>query len=306
MESDLIAWLRAELPPHPCLRLGIGDDAALVQLGSGSDCVVTVDIISDQVDFRLDQIDDPRRVGHKALGVNLSDLAAMAAIPRAAVVGLALPRQTALALAKSLYRGILPLAARFDMAIAGGDTHVWDGPLLVSITAIGAVGPHGLLRRQGAKPGDQLLVTGQLGGSLLGRHLDLEPRVREALLLNDRYDLHAAIDISDGLAIDLARLADASECGAVIELAQVPVSPAAKQLAATPGDARTPLEHALSDGEDFELLLAVPQATAERLVAEQPLEVPLTRIGQCITQPGLWQQDADGQRRPLPPVGFVH
>jgi thiamine-monophosphate kinase len=306
MESDLIAWLRAELPPHPCLRLGIGDDAALVQLGSGSDCVVTVDIISDQVDFRLDQIDDPRRVGHKALGVNLSDLAAMAAIPRAAVVGLALPRQTALALAKSLYRGILPLAARFDMAIAGGDTHVWDGPLLVSITAIGAVGPHGLLRRQGAKPGDQLLVTGQLGGSLLGRHLDLEPRVREALLLNDRYDLHAAIDISDGLAIDLARLADASGCGAVIELAQVPVSPAAKQLAATPGDARTPLEHALSDGEDFELLLAVPQATAERLVAEQPLEVPLTRIGQCITQPGLWQQDADGQRRPLPPVGFVH
>jgi thiamine-monophosphate kinase len=306
MESDLIAWLRAELPPHPCLRLGIGDDAALVQLGSGSDCVVTVDIISDQVDFRLDQIDDPRRVGHKALGVNLSDLAAMAAIPRAAVVGLALPRQTALALAKSLYRGILPLAARFDMAIAGGDTHVWDGPLLVSITAIGAVGPQGLLRRQGAKPGDQLLVTGQLGGSLLGRHLDLEPRVREALLLNDRYDLHAAIDISDGLAIDLARLADASECGAVIELAQVPVSPAAKQLAATPGDARTPLEHALSDGEDFELLLAVPQATAERLVAEQPLEVPLTRIGQCITQPGLWQQDAGGQRRPLPPVGFVH
>ncbi len=306
MESDLIAWLREELPPHPCLRLGIGDDAALVQLGSGSDCVVTVDIISDQVDFHLDQIDDPRRVGHKALGVNLSDLAAMAAIPRAAVVGLALPRQTALALAKSLYRGILPLAERFDMAIAGGDTHVWDGPLLVSITAIGAVGPHGLLRRQGAKPGDQLLVTGQLGGSLLGRHLDLEPRVREALLLNDRYALHAAIDISDGLAIDLARLAEASECGAVIELAQVPVSPAAKQLAATPGDARTPLEHALSDGEDFELLLAVPQATAERLVAEQPLEIPLTRIGQCITQPGLWQQDADGQRRPLPPVGFVH
>jgi thiamine-monophosphate kinase len=306
MESDLIAWLRAELPPHPCLRLGIGDDAALVQLGSGSDCVVTVDIISDQVDFRLDQIDDPRRVGHKALGVNLSDLAAMAAIPRAAVVGLALPRQTALALAKSLYRGILPLAERFDMAIAGGDTHVWDGPLLVSITAIGAVGPHGLLYRQGAKPGDQLLVTGQLGGSLLGRHLDLEPRVREALLLNDRYDLHAAIDISDGLAIDLARLADASECGAVIELAQVPVSPAAKQLAATPGDARTPLEHALSDGEDFELLLAVPPATAEQLAAEQPLEVPLTRIGRCITQPGLWQQDTDGQRRPLPPVGYLH
>ncbi len=287
MESDLIAWLREELPPHSCLRLGIGDDAALVQLGSGSDCVVTVDIISDQVDFHLDQIDDPRRVGHKALGVNLSDLAAMAAIPRAAVVGLALPRQTALALAKSLYRGILPLAERFDMAIAGGDTHVWDGPLLVSITAIGAVGPHGLLYRQGAKPGDQLLVTGQLGGSLLGRHLDLEPRVREALLLNDRYDLDAAIDISDGLAIDLARLAEASECGAVIDLAQVPVSPAAEQLAATPGDGRTPLEHALSDGEDFELLLAVPQVTAERLMAEQPLEVPLTRIGQCTTQRGL-------------------
>jgi thiamine-monophosphate kinase len=305
MEPDLIAWLRKRLPSHPCLRLGIGDDAAVVRLGAQPDCVVTVDIVSDQVDFHLDQI-DPRRVGHKSLGVNLSDLAAMAAVPRAAVVGLALPRHGALALAQAIYEGILPLAVDFDIAIAGGDTHVWDGPLLVTITALGAIGPGGLLCRHGAQPDDQLLVTGQLGGSLLGRHLDFQPRVREALLLQDRYDLHAGIDISDGLAIDLARLAQASGCGGVIDPTQVPISGAAERLAARSGDRHTPLEHALGDGEDFELLLAVPPATAEQLLAEQPLAVPLTRIGHCTAQPGLWQKDAAGALRPLPAIGYLH
>lgn len=305
MESDLVAWLRERLPSHPCLTLGIGDDAAVLRLGRQVDCVMTVDLISDQIDFILTEV-DPRRVGHKALAVNLSDLAAMASRPRAALVSLALPRRGALALAQQLYEGMLPLAERYDTAIAGGDTHTWDGPLVVSVTAVGEVPPSGLLRRRGAEPGDQIFVTGRLGGSIVGRHLDFEPRVREALLLKGRYDLHAGIDISDGLAIDLARLATASGCGAVVELEQVPISAAAERLAATDPDGGTALQHALSDGEDFELLLAVPPPTADRLRAERPLDVPLTRIGQFTAEPGLWQQGCDGRRSRLPPSGYEH
>jgi thiamine-monophosphate kinase len=305
MESDLIAWLRERLPPHESLRLGIGDDAAVVQIGAGTACVVTVDVVSDQVDFHLDRT-DPRRVGHKALAASLSDLAAMASRPRSAVVALALPRRGGLELAKQLYEGMIPLAERYGFGIAGGDTHSWDAPLLISVTAIGDVTGRGPLVRGGGQPGDQILVTGTLGGSILGKHLDFEPRVREALLLHERYDLHAAIDLSDGLAIDLARVADESGCGAVIQLASVPISEAAASLASAKQNGRSALDHALGDGEDFELLLAVPPHAARQMLADQPLEVPLTRIGELIGQPGLWQMLPDGQRRELGRAGFEH
>lgn len=277
MESDLIDWLRSRLPAHPCLRLGVGDDAAVLQLGAGAPCVMTTDIISDRIDFVL------------------------------ADVALALPRHGGLTLAQELYEGMLPLATRHDVAVAGGDTHAWDGPLLISITAVGEVLPGGPLRRDAARPGDDLLVTGTLGGSILGRHLDFEPRVREALLLSERYALHAGIDISDGLAIDAARLAAASACGVAIDLARVPVSDAARTLARNArDDDRTALDHALADGEDFELLLAVSRQTADQILADRPLDLPLTRIGQCVQTPGLWQRGRDGQLRSLPPTGYEH
>jgi thiamine-monophosphate kinase len=312
MESAFIAYLRDRLPPHPCLRLGPGDDAAVLSLGQASDAVVTVDMLMDGVDFRLAEV-DPRRVGHKALAVNLSDLAAMAAEPVAAVVAVALPKHGGMALAKSLYEGIVPLAAEFDVAIAGGDTNSWDGPLVIAITAIGRVPPNrpttpGVLQRSGARPGDVLLVTGELGGSILAKHLDFTPRIREALELAKQYEIHAAMDISDGLAIDLSRLAAESRCGAELDLAAIPIAPAAFELARTNagGSAMTPLDHALSDGEDFELLLAVPPDVAARILAEQPLEIPITAIGRFIDQPGLWQRDASGKVTPLAARGYEH
>lgn len=305
METELIAQLRPRLPSHPLLKLGIGDDAAILDGAQGADWVVTVDMLTDQVDFLLDRV-DPRRVGRKALAVNLSDLAAMASRPVAAVVALVLPRKGGMELALTLYEGMLPLAEEFGMAIAGGDTNSWDGPLAVSVTAIGQTTARGPLRRNGARPGDRILVTGRLGGSILGRHFDFRPRIHEALALAERYSLHAGIDISDGLARDLAHLVEESGCGAVVDLASVPVSEDAVRLSDQRADGMTPLDHALADGEDFELILAVPAEEAERMVAEQPLDVPVTMIGQFVAEPGLWQQDSTGQRSPMPVRGFEH
>jgi thiamine-monophosphate kinase len=308
MESEFLAWLRSRLPSHPQLKLGPGDDAALLRL-AGSDCLVTVDVLSDGVDFELERI-DPRRAGRKCLAVNLSDIAAMAARPVAAVIGLVLPRRGALDLAIGLYEGLLPLAEKYGVAIAGGDLNTWDHPLAVSVTVIGEPTPRGPLCRGGAQVGDQILVTGALGGSMLGHHLDFEPRICEALLLHERYALHAGMDVSDSLALDLSRLAAESGVGAALRLADVPIAPAAEEWTRQLADGSTPMDHALGDGEDFELLITAPPDEARRILADQPLRAPhgvsIAAVGQIVAEPGLWQLDEQGGQRPLPPRGFMH
>jgi len=149
-------------------------------------------------------------------------------------------------------------------------------------------------------------VTGSFGGSILGRHLDFEPRVREALELHARYDLHAGIDVSDGLSLDLAHILEESRCGAVIDVDAVPISADARRLAERLADGSMALDHALSDGEDFELVLAVPAEEARRLLHERPLAVPIADIGEFVAEPGLWQIDRSGLRRPLAPRGWQH
>jgi thiamine-monophosphate kinase len=306
MEADFLRWLREHLPPHPLLKLGIGDDAALLATAGRRDLVLTTDLIADGVDFDL-KADDPRRIGHKALAINLSDLAAMAARPLAAVIALNLPKEGGQKIAVGLYEGLLPLAEKFHVAIAGGDTNSWDGPLVVSVTVIGEVSDKGPLTRRGAEQGDRIIVTGSFGGSILGEHLDVQPRVEESLLLHERYALHAGIDCSDGLTLDLARLCEESRCGAVVDLGKVPIADAAKKLAAARNDGTTALDHALSDGEDFELILAVPPKIAQQMLVNQPLEgVTLTDIGEFIAERGLFQRDESGKQQRLEPRGFQH
>ncbi|HEX4130969.1 MAG TPA: thiamine-phosphate kinase [Pirellulales bacterium] len=305
METEFIAWLRSRLPAsqQSGVVVGIGDDAAVLDLPPGPGTLVTVDMLTDGVDFRLADV-DPRRVGRKALAVNLSDIAAMAGRPIAAFVAVALPRDGAATLARQLFEGLAPLAERYGVALAGGDTNTWDGPLVISITLLGQASSRGPLTRRDARPGDAILVTGSLGGSILGHHFDFEPRIDEALLLHERYELHAGIDTSDGLSLDLSRLCTESRVGAELELTAVPVSAAARELATT--DGRSPLDHALADGEDFELILAVEPTSAERIIAEQPLAVPVTRIGRIVERPGLWSIDAAGSRTLLTPRGWQH
>jgi thiamine-monophosphate kinase len=313
MELEFIDWLREHVPTDPRARLGLCDDAAVVSLSGHSDVVITTDMLTDGVDFRL-EVDDARRIGRQALGVNLSDLAAMAARPLAAVISLALPRAEAagfrpLPLAIALYEGLLPLAKEFQVAIAGGDTNTYDGPLVISVTALGQLTARGPLTRSGGRPGDWLVVTGSLGGSILGHLFDFTPRVREALLLHDRYELQAGIDISDGLAIDCSRLAAASACGAVLFTDRVPISAdafhLAKQEQALEQEAAA-LQHALSDGQDFELLIAIAPEQAQTILREQPLKCAIGHVGELIGEPGLWQQSSTGKRAPLKPIGWVH
>jgi len=287
------------------LRLGPGDDAAILRLGQRSEAVVTVDLLTDGVDFRLSEI-DPRRAGRKALAVSLSDIAAMAARPTAAVVAVALPEQNGRELGEQLFLGMLPLAEQFGVAIAGGDTNSWAAPLVISVTVIGEVAGEEPLCRSGARPGDKIVVTGDFGGSILGKHLDFTPRVDESLLLSQRYRLHGGMDVSDGLSLDLSRMATASGVGACVELDAVPVSRAARELAARANDGSSALEHALGDGEDFELLMAVPPDDAQRMIAEQPLDVSLTIVGEFVDEQGLWQLDSQGNRQTLAPRGYEH
>jgi len=305
MEHEFISWIRERLPAHPLLKLGVGDDAAVLHMAGTEECVVTVDMLMDHVDFELTQV-DPRLVGRKALAANLSDLAAMAAQPLAGVIAVALPCERCSELAKALYEGILPLAEQYDLIIAGGDTNTWEGPLVISITLIGKVTGRGPLRRSGAKPGDRILVTGFFGGSILRRHIEFDPRVREAITLHANYELHAGIDSSDGLSLDLSHIMEESDCGAVIESDCVPIDGDARRLACRLNDGSTPLDHALGDGEDFELIMAVPPDDAKRIIADQPLDVQITDIGYFTEEPGLWIHDSRGSRRPLTPRGWQH
>lgn len=300
-EFDFIDWVTQHVTDPPGeLQVGIGDDAAVWTTPEGSTLLLATDLLMEGTHFRFDSA-TPRQVGHKALAVNLSDIAAMAGIPQTALVSLALPRSPGEALAHELMSGLLATAQRYDVSLIGGDTNVWDGPLVVNVAVTGTATERGPVLRTGAIPGDVLFVTGPLGGSLGGRHFSFEPRVREALTLHRLVDLHAMIDLSDGLGSDLRHLLRAGRCGAVLQEAEIPISDAARS--ATGG--RSPFERALFDGEDFELLLAVSGADAETL-QRQP-DVHLFRIGEITDRPGeLVLESPAGARRIIEDAGWKH
>jgi thiamine-monophosphate kinase len=299
-EFAFIDWLRQRTPAAGRVLLGPGDDTAVLDWPAGVPCLVTTDMLLEGSCFLLDEA-GPRRVGRKAMAVNLSDIAAMAGIPVAAVVSVGLPRRGGRALAEELYLGLREVADAFGTAVVGGDTNSWDGPLVINVTVLGEATPPGAVRRAGARVGDWLLVTGPLGGSILGKHLDFTPRVREAQQLQRLVSLHAMIDISDGLAADVGHLCDESRCGAVLRAEAIPLTPEASRLP----DGRSPLEHGLGDGEDFELVFAVTPEEGQRLLHEQPVAgLILAHIGEVVEQ-GLWLEEG-GQRRPLARKGYVH
>ncbi len=299
-EFDYIHWLRSRTPFDRRVLLGPGDDCALLA-ESEHPWLITTDMLLEGSHFKLAEA-GPVRVGHKAMAVNLSDIAAMAGRPVAAVVSVGLPRHGAKEIAEGLYRGLRTLADAFDTAIVGGDTNTWDGGLVISVTLFGQPTPPGAVRRAGARPGDWLLVTGPLGGSFLGKHLDFTPRVREAISLQQAAELHAMIDISDGLAADAHHICEESQCGAVLRAEAIPIHDTVNQMQ----DGRTPLEHALSDGEDFELAVAVSAEDGRRLIATQPIAgISLSHIGEFLQEKQFLLEEK-GVRRRLEPRGFAH
>lgn len=302
---DRIRQLAGEAPG---VRIGIGDDAAAVTIESGRPAVVTSDMLLEGVHFEIPPA-TAREVGRKSINVNLSDLAAMAATPRFAVVSVCLPRgrsdvassASCLSLGEELIEGMIEAARSCGVAIIGGDTNSWDGPLIVSVTAIGEAHPNGLVTRSGAQPGDWICVTGELGGSLSGRHLSFTPRIAEAQVLHEAVALTAMLDVSDGLVADLYHILEESRCGAILDAAAIPVSDAAVSL----GGNRTPLERALGDGEDFELLFTLSASDGQQLLARSDLPVRVTRIGEIVAGPGCQLRDG-GLISDLPRLGWTH
>jgi thiamine-monophosphate kinase len=297
-ELELVEWLRARAHPGTGVLLGIGDDGAVIDPGGRGPLVFACDQVVEQVHFVPDRDPWPR-VGRKVLARNLSDLAAMGARPWVALCAVAWPEDRPTSLLEALLEGLLQHAREEETALVGGDLSRSPGGVRVDVSVLGLLEGRRALLRSGARPGDALYVTGPLGGSAGGHHLSFTPRWREGIALAESGRVHAAIDLSDGLAIDLRRLLAASGAGARVELEQIPRRELADGRLAT-------LEQALGDGEDFELLFAAPEDAAASLGRHPALSsVRLTRIG-SVTESGLAAVDARGRVTELPRGGYEH
>lgn len=299
MELELLRWIRSRLGPrNGRVLIDSGDDAAVVRFGP-TEVLFKTDSVIDGVHFD-GRTARPEEVGHKAIARSLSDVAAMGALPSFAVVALMAPRGTPPAYLRRLFTGMNRTARRFETRIVGGDVATHRGKLAVSVALLGE--PRGLppVPRSGARAGDLVGVTGPLGGSILGKHLRFVPRVREGRELNRRFGVRAMIDISDGLSMDLGHLCEESGVGAVVDEARLPIAPAARRLSRR--DGRPALEHALHDGEDYELLFALPPGKGERLERSGLGRV----IGKVTSRPGLFLRRRGGRREPLPRGGWEH
>ncbi|HCP12041.1 MAG TPA: thiamine-phosphate kinase [Planctomycetaceae bacterium] len=302
-ENEFLQSLAQRFPARNPVLHGIGDDGAVLQAEPHGRVVVVTDMLLDGTHFRLSEI-TPALAGRKALAVNLSDLAAMLAKPTAAFISLAIPRATtdSTAFLQSLYHGLQELADEFHCVIAGGDTNSWDGPFAINVALTGSPLSTSIPLRSGARPGDLLFVTGPLGGSLAsGRHLTFRPRLDIARWLADSVSVSALMDISDGLATDLPRMMQASGTSARLTAADIPIH------SDVPPDLPPALrlQAALSDGEDFELLLAVPPAAATALQAA-PEGLAFQQIGSVEAGQGITLLMPDGQSSRLPAGGWQH
>jgi thiamine-monophosphate kinase len=268
-EDRLLAQLLPKLRGHRDVILGAGDDCAIVNPGTrGTQHLLKTDCLVEQIHFTSRA--RPEAVGWKALARPLSDFAAMSGVPQFALITLILPSRKTLAWVKQLYRGIDKAARAFGVIVVGGETSRTNGPAVISITVTGFVEKRRWVSRAGGKPGDDLFVTGRLGGSLRGGHLSFIPRLAESRWLTANFRIHAMMDLSDGLGADLPRLARASKVGFEIDRDALPLNPGCT------------ITQAISDGEDYELLFAIAPKDSRSLPSRWRRKfatLPLTRIG---------------------------
>ncbi len=306
-EFELIARLTPLLPINDTTVVGAGDDCAVLDLGLDDRFLLfKTDAVVEGIHFK--KTDDPQQIGHKALARCLSDIAAMSGTPTHALVTVALPHDFDAPRVEAVYKGINALASRYQVGVVGGETTTNPERMLISISVLGTVPKQQCLLRSGARPGDAIFVTGELGGSRAGRHLEFEPRLVEARWLAGHFDIHAMIDLSDGLAGDLRHLLQAGNVGGELLSDAVPVSRAAKLKARAESSGKPPLLAALTDGEDFELLFTLAGKDAVRLLDSWKKQFPdlrLTCIGRITAEPGLRIRDKKGAH-PLAAHGYVH
>lgn len=321
-ETEFVRWLQRRSPRRGA-RLGIGDDAALVGVARGHDLILTTDLSLEDIHF-LRAVHPPRSVGHRALARSLSDIAAMGGTPRFALVSLAISKRTTRAWLQEFYAGLQALAKRFGVAVIGGDTAAVPERTAVDVVLTGEVRRGKALLRSGARPGDQIFVSGRLGLSALGlrllsaRRADLRrsPQSVEAVqahlypvpqcalgrYLSEKRLASALIDLSDGLSTDLGHLVEASGVGARVWESLIPAPEVSAPHLAL---GVSPLELALHGGEDYQLLFSVPPRKAS-LIPREFRGLPLHRIGEITRRKALLLVRANGQQEPLRPAGYDH
>lgn len=318
-EHALIEWLRRHLPaPGPDVLVSIGDDAAVLRAPRNAYLVQTTDTVVDGVHVSS-RLMTPEAIGRRAVAVNLSDIAAMAARPDWLLLSLVLPDHFPVAAFEALVTGAADTARAAGATIVGGNITRTSGPLVVDVTVTGHVRPRRLLRRDTARAGDELWLTGSIGGAAAGlamleagdirdaacvtRYTTPLPRLREAWAMARDGAARAAIDLSDGLADAVRQLAAASGTGARLDASALPLEPGAITWQQARG--RDPVHEALHASDDYELLFAVsPKAGGRLRAARASVATPFTRIGVLTTQPALVLH-RDGVDTPLP-TGFEH
>ncbi len=311
-EFEFIDLLRGGLPVNATTRVGAGDDCAVLDFGMTDRWLLfKVDAVVEGVHFESGT--EPVWIGHKAMARCLSDVAAMGGTPTHVLVTLGLPDGFDVVRMQGIYAGMKRLAERQGMGIVGGETTSSPERLFINIALVGTAGRGRCPLRSDARIGDAICVTGELGGSLQsGRHLRFEPRLEEARWLVEHFDIHAMIDLSDGLAGDLRHVLKASQVGAELVAEAIPIHPEVRGLAEQRkerGEADdSPLRQALSDGEDYELLFTVPGPDMAGLMTawkERFASLRLSAIGSITEGSALMLRDRRGSR-PLTLDGYVH
>jgi thiamine-monophosphate kinase len=306
-EFDLIATLTRSLPTNKAVVVGAGDDCAVLDFGLPEKLLLfKTDAVVEGVHFTHET--PPEKIGHKALARCLSDIAAMSGAPVTALVTIGLPANFNVELVKGIYDGLNALARKYSVAIVGGETTTSPGGIFISIALLGTIARGKQILRRGAKVGDAIFVTGELGGSLSGKHLEFDPRIAEAQWLGENFSIHSMIDLSDGLAGDLPHILAASGVGAELLKSAIPVSRAAKLLAQKNASAKPAAAAALTDGEDFELLFTLAAGDAVRLLDAWKKVFPKTKlscIGKIVPGHGIIIRDKTGSHK-LSAHGYVH
>lgn len=290
-EFGLIERFRKRIKLDASVIKGTGDDCAVLKFDKDKYLLFTCDMLVEDVDFRHNQ--KPYLIGRKSMAVSISDIAACGGIPRYCLVSLNMPKNTPFRFIDELFKGIEACAGKYKINIVGGDLSRSE-KIAIDVCMLGFVEKKYLVLRSGAEIGDIIFVSGTLGGSILGKHLSFEPRLREARFLVKNFKLQAMIDISDGLAQDLSHILEESKVGAVIYEDLVPLSKEARNLA-----------DALYSGEDFELLFTLSRKAAERLLKKNPFN--FKPIGEIVDKKyGLRLIDKRGREKIIHPRGFQH
>ncbi|OQA00554.1 MAG: Thiamine-monophosphate kinase [Planctomycetes bacterium ADurb.Bin401] len=273
--------------------IGIGDDMAQARIPKGNSVLITTDMLLDGTHFDTKK-HSLEQIGYKSMAANLSDCAAMATIPLAAVVSVALPKKFGAANLKKLHKGIMSAAKKYNCPLIGGDMTSWNKPLAISVAMLSTPGETKPVKRSTAKTGDLICITGTLGGSLKGKHLSFSPRLKESFLIA-KAGANSMMDLSDGLSTDLSHICRLSRKGAIIEAAKIPVSKKADGLSG-----------ALNDGEDFELLFTIPALKFEKLKKQWRLKTKITAIGIITKEKNVKIRMPNGKPVNIKPGGYDH